>query len=170
MYEVPVFESEEYNNIEIMKPVNETGAKLHERMISSSPFTAFPQKIWEVMFGEVHDVVGKDVLVLGKRDVAEAFTTLGADVAFVDADIHQHISIDELNGKRFDLIYAADIHNDTDMSGLYSMYKRLLKDGGLAVTLGDVQTPEMISAGGMDIFWFSESREKCPKVSFLRSS
>lgn len=163
-----VYESDDFSNINIVRPINETGEALHSRLICNSPFSAFPQKIWEVTFGEVKDVVGKHVLVLGNERTAEAFKILGAEVAFFDTAIHQDISSVELNGSQFDLIYAMDIHNLTNMSRLFSMYRNLLNDGGLAVTLNDEQTSETISAVGLNIYWFSETHEKYPKVSFVR--
>ena len=63
MYKVPVYKSEGLSNVKIIKPSDETGAMLHKFIIKDSPFSAFPQKIWEVIFGEVQDVVDKHVLV-----------------------------------------------------------------------------------------------------------
>ena len=165
-----VYESANHPNINIVKPVNETGESVHSRLICYSPFSAFPQKIWEVMFGEVKDVVGKHVLIFGKKKLAEAFKTLGADVIFIDTDIHKHINTSKLNHKQFDLIYAADIQRQTNMGELFSMYKELLKDSGLAVTLNDEQTPELISAARLHIYWFTEAHERYPKVSFVRKT
>ena len=166
MYKVPVYESDDFSNIKIIKPVNETGTKLHERLIKNSPFSAFPQKVWEVIFGEIKDVVNKRVLSLGKRRQAEAFEMLGADVTFVDTE--DYLNIGNINGKQYDLIYASDIHNDTNLIDLLSCFKQLLKDGGIAVILNNEQTPEMMADAGLNNYWFSEEYEKHPKASFVR--
>lgn len=163
-----VYESDNFSNINIVIPINETGETVHSRLICNSPFSAFPQKIWEITFGEVKDVVGKHVLVLGNEKSAEAFRKLGADVTFNHTFIHQDTTTGDLVDNQFDLIYTTDIHKDTNISELFSMYKRLLKDEGLAVTLNDEQTSEKISEIGLNIYWFSEAHEKHPKVSFVR--
>ena len=170
MYEVAVYESNDYCNIKILSPIDETGTMLHARLISESPFAAFPEKVWVTTFNEVKDVIGKSVLVLGRGSVAEAFEKLGADVTFVDAATCQDVKDSEFNGKLFDLIYASDIHNEVDLLELFSMYKTLLTSEGLAVTLSEKQTSEIISSVGLNIYAFFDLQEECNSVSFAKAN
>jgi len=167
-----IYESDDFSNIKIIKPIGETGEAVYSKLISKSPFSAFPQKIWEVIFGEIKDVVGKNVLVFGDNHSSEAFKKLGANVIFVDSDICRDIRIDELNGRKYDLIYATNVHTHkhANLNELFTMYRRLLKDDGLAVTLNDKQTPEIILGVGLNIYWFTEAHEKYPKVSFVKQA
>jgi len=166
LYKVAVYESDDFSNIHLLKPVDETGKTLHARLISGSPFSAFPEKVWAITFGEMKDVVSKDVLVLGSNSVADAFVKLGADVTFVDMTVYQDERDIELNGRQFDLIYTSDLHNDLDLCGLFSSYKKLLKAEGLAVTLNEKQNSELVSSVGLDIYAFLDMEENV--VSFVK--
>jgi hypothetical protein len=123
MYKVTVYESGEHPNIKIVRPVNESGALCHARLINNSPFSAFPEKVWVITFCGLKDAVDKNILVLGKNRAAEAFKALGGNVTFIGNEALQDASIKELNDNEYDLIYAADIHDTVDLRGLLSEYK-----------------------------------------------
>ena len=168
MYKVAVYESGDYENIDILKPVNETGDALYTRLNKSSPFFAFPEKVRSIIFGEYGDVVDKKILVCGKKNEADAFKKLGADVVFIDASSIQEIKIAEQNENRFDIIYTSFIHDNVQLNEFFSTYKRLLKIGGMAVTLNDEQVPEFISSAGLNIYGYMKIRETNVTASFAQ--
>lgn len=168
LYNQAVYESDDYSNINIIKPIEETGIICHSRLIKNSPFSAFPEKIWEVIFSEMKDVIGKNVLVLGKNIVAEAFIKLGAVVFFLDSTVHRNIVVDELKNKQYDLIYTTDIQPETDLNELFTSYKVILKSKGLAVTLNGSQPPDLITSNGLDIYAFLYIKDEYGIVSFIK--
>ena len=163
MYKVPVFESDDLSNVKIVKPEGETGHMLYSRLTKDSPFTAFPRKIWEVIFGELGDVIGKNVLVLNNKNAADSFKRLGADVT-----LYQGYKFDEVNNSKFDLIYATDILNEANLIELFTAYKKHLTAKGLAVTLNENQTVEIISSAGLDVYGFLKTREEKQTASFVK--
>ena len=144
LYHQAVYESEDHPNIQIVDAGDGSGKAMHFRLTHTdgNPFGAFPEKLWEIMFGVVKDCVGKHILVIGEERAAAAFKKLGAKVTY-----SEDAQLQAFEKNQFDLLYAVpDISYSADnLCELFKSYQRVLKKGGLAVALDTHPYMNMLS-------------------------
>jgi len=131
LYHQAVYESGEHANVHVVDGGG-NGRAAHARLLQErgSPFCAFPEKVWAILFGET-DVYEKQVLVLGGEAQATALARLGARVTF-----REGTQFEGLKEGQFDLLYALGMScRSNDLCGLMNNYQCLLKSKGLLVIL-----------------------------------
>ncbi|MFZ5354874.1 MAG: class I SAM-dependent methyltransferase [Bacillota bacterium] len=177
LFNQAVYESDEHQNICIIDASDSTGKLVHFALTHTTgivseaiesqglgdainnPSSAFPEKVWQILFGE-KNAYGSKILVIGNGDnrPAIAFCRLGAEVTYIDLSeekkqhtidfaIENHLDIDikDFTGFRlesfdentYDILYTApDVCSFTDdLYMMYENYKRVLKQNGLLVML-----------------------------------
>ncbi len=174
LYNQAVYEKDDHKNISIIDASDGTGKMAHFRAthkrindnetskfselydVVNSPSNAFPEKVWELMFGE-KNAYDKNILVVGNNESrpAIAFSCLGANVTYLEMSEYRKeqtleflkkndldmmikdFQLEILDKDKYDIVYTTSgvCENIDDLYNMFICLKRALKHKGLLVML-----------------------------------